>query len=166
MLKKKYTGPERRKFVRLNYTTPMNCKVCKKQTVSNLLKGYTANVSEIGLLCNIREKVKRNDILWLSFDRGTLSFCEDIEKKSFIYQNGVIAKVARVSCKSDGTYDVGVCFITREERNVTNIYPKIHFGDDHSVSEHADTIMEEDDVSLETESQTETEAEEERDNEN
>lgn len=79
----------------------------------------------------------------------------------------MIAKVARVNCKSDETYDVGVCFITREERNVTNIYPKIHFGDDHNVSEHADRIMEEDDVSEETEGQTETEeAEEERDKEN
>lgn len=88
MLKKKYTGQERRKFVRLNYTTPINCKVCKKKTLSNLFKGYTVNVSEIGLLCNIRERVKRNDILWLSFDRGTLSFCEDIEKKHSSIKTG------------------------------------------------------------------------------
>jgi len=126
-MNKKYTGPERRHFVRLDYSTPFACKVCKKQTISKLLQGYTADVSQAGVLCNIKDKVKKGDILWLSFDRSTLSICSEIEKRSLIYQNGIIGKVVRIDDRKDKGYDVGVQFVTREEKNLTNIYPKIHF---------------------------------------
>jgi len=122
-----YKGPERRQFLRLGYVTPLAYKVCKEETIHKLLQGYTSNISPAGLLCNIKEKVKKDDILWLSFDRETLSICQEIEKRSFIYQNGVIGKVARVEQKDDNTYDTGVQFITREEKDSTHIYPKIYF---------------------------------------
>lgn len=121
------SGRERRQFLRLDYITPFACKVCKRETVSKLLEGYTANISQSGALCKIKEKVRKNDLLWLSFNRATLSICEAIEKRAFIYQNGIIGKVVRVEPKSQGTYNVGLQFITREEKNLTNIYPKIHF---------------------------------------
>jgi hypothetical protein len=125
--KKGYSGPERRQFLRLDYVTPLGCKVCKKKTISKLLKGYTSNVSETGMLCSIKEKVSKDDILWVSFDRGTLSICEEVEKKALIYQNGVIGKVVRIVRRNGGAFDVGVHFLTREEKNLTHIYPKIHF---------------------------------------
>ena len=127
MKKKTYCGKERRQFVRLDYTTPLAYKVCKKETISKLFQGYTKNISQAGLLCNIKDKVRKNDILWLSFDRAVLSICEDLEKRSFIYQNGIIGKVVRVEPKEDGTYNVGIQFITRQEKNLTHIYPKIYF---------------------------------------
>lgn len=127
MSKKVYKGQERRQFVRLDYTTPLAYKVCKKKTISKLLQGYTANISQTGLLCNIKEKVKKDDILWVSFDRAALGICEDIEKRSLIYQNGVIGKVARTEHKSNGSYNVGIQFITREEKNLSHIYPKAYF---------------------------------------
>ena len=117
-----YQGPERRHFVRLDYTTPLTYKVCKKETISKLLQGYTTNISQAGLLCSIKDKVNKEDILWLSFDRAVLSICRDLEKRSFIYQNGIIGKVVRIAHKLDGTYDVGIQFMTREEKNLTNIY--------------------------------------------
>ena len=126
-MKKKYIGPERRKFIRLNYTKPLAYKVCKKATISKILKGYTSNISQSGVLCNLKEKVKKNDLLWLSFDRSTLSICEALEENSLIYQNGFIAKAVRIKRKYNGSYDVGLKLITREEKNLTNIYPKIHF---------------------------------------
>ena len=122
-----YKGPERRQFLRLDYVAPLACKVCKKQTVSKLLQGYTANISQAGLLCNIKERVKKNDILWVSFDRTTLNICADLEKRSLVYQNGIIGKVVRAKHKSDGSCNVGIQFITREEKNLTNIYPQIYF---------------------------------------
>ena len=122
-----YQGRERRKFARLDYVTPFDCKVCKKETVSKLLAGYTADISQAGLLCNIKEKVKKEDILWLSFDRSTLAICEELEKKAFIYQNGVIGKVVRILPAAESGYQVGIQFITREESNLTYIYPKVHF---------------------------------------
>jgi len=127
MTKRNYKGPERRKSERFDYATPLNYKVCKKTTVSKILKGYTSNVSELGVLCNIKDKVKINDIIWLSFDRGTLNIYEDLEKRALIYQNGVVAKVARVEPKGNGTFDVGLHFITREEKNISYIFPKVHF---------------------------------------
>lgn len=124
---KEYKGTERRKFVRLDYVAPFSYKVCKQETISQLLKGYTANVSPVGILCNIAIKVQENDIVWLSFDRTTLDIFKNMEKMCLIYQGGVIGKVVRVEAKNDGLYDIGVQFITREEENSSYIYPRIHF---------------------------------------
>ena len=126
-MKKNYKGPERRQFVRLDYVTPLAYKVCKKQTVSKILQGYTSDISQAGLLCNIKDKVKKDDILWLSFDKDMLNICSGLDKRSLIYQNGIIGKVIRTEHKIDGTYNVGIQFITREEKNLTHIYPKIYF---------------------------------------
>jgi len=110
--------PERREFVRLDSSTPLAYKICKKETISKLLQGYTSNVSSAGLLCNVKETVSPEDILWLSFDRGILSICEELEKRVFIYQNGIIGKVVRVEAKGWNNFDIGVKFITREEQGI------------------------------------------------
>ena len=120
-------GVERREFVRCDYASPLAYKVCKKETLARLLEGYTSNISPAGILCNMRETVSIEDILWLSFDRGTLSICEEIEKKVLIYQNGIIGKVVRVEPKGYDNYDVGIKFLTREEQNLTHIFPDFHF---------------------------------------
>jgi len=122
-----YNGLERRKFVRLGFSAPVDYKVCKQETLSKLLQGYTSDVSEAGLLCNIKEKVNKDDILWLSFDHATLVICEELEKRALIYQNGIIGKVVRIESKDMGDYDIGVQFLTREEKNLTHIYPEVHF---------------------------------------
>lgn len=127
MKKSAHKGRERRKFTRLHFTAPLAYKVCKKKTISKLLQGYTSNISQAGLLCKIEERVHKNDLLWLAFDRSNLAICEQLEKESFIYQNGVIGKVVRLERKKDGTYDVGIQFLTRKEKNLTHIYPQIYF---------------------------------------
>jgi len=127
MIKALYRGPERRKFVRLDYITPLEYKVCKKETVSKLLAGYTADISQSGISCNIKDKVHKDDLLWLSFDRDTLTICGELEKRALIYQNGVIGKVVRIEPKEGNSYNIGILFITREEKNLTHIYPKIYF---------------------------------------
>ena len=125
-----YNGPERREFFRLDYATPLTYKVCKEETISKLLQGYTADISELGVLCNIKDRVNKDDILWLCFDRATLNICAEIEKKALIYQQGVIGKVVRIEPKDIDVFDVGVRFITREERNLTNIRPEADFTAD------------------------------------
>jgi len=122
-----YQGSERRQFIRLDFAAPLSYKVCKKETVSSLLSGYTSNVSEAGLLCKIADKVNIDDILWLVFDRGTLSVCSELEKNVLIYQSGVIGKVVRINPDDKGNFEVGIRFLTREEENLTHIYPKAHF---------------------------------------
>jgi hypothetical protein len=113
---------ERREFLRLDYTAPLALKVCNKETITRLLEGYTSNISEAGMLCNIKECVNPDDILWLSFDRGILSICEELEKRVLIYQNGIIGKVVRVNPKGLNNFDVGIKFLTRGERDWKNVY--------------------------------------------
>jgi len=136
MTEQSQSGYERRQFIRLDYVTPLAYKVCKEETLSKLLQGYTCNISQAGLLCTIRMKVSAGDILWLAFDRGTLGICTDLEKRTFVYQNGIIGKVIRVEAKGQDTYSVGIQFFTREEPNITNIYPQIHFLEEHDKKEH------------------------------
>ncbi|MFH1198867.1 MAG: PilZ domain-containing protein [Candidatus Omnitrophota bacterium] len=123
---KDYPGPERREFVRLDYVTPIAYKICKKETLDRLFNGYTANVSPTGIMCTIKDKVDIDDVLWLSFDRGILHICEELEKRSLIYQNGIIGKVVRVDYHRDH-YSVGIRFLTREEENSSHIFPRVHF---------------------------------------
>ena len=122
-----FLGPERRQFVRLDYAAPLAYKVCKRATINNILQGYTVNVSQSGALCKINDKVKKNDLLWISFDRSALDICKDIESNVAIYQNGIIGKVMRIERNDDKAYNVGIRFITREEKNLSNIFPKVHF---------------------------------------
>lgn len=127
MKTKTYSGQERRQFARLDYIAPLGCKVCKRETLSKLMEGYTRDISQAGLLCEIKAKVKVGDILWVSFDRATLNICEDLERRALIYQNGVIGKVVRVEKKNKQTFGIGMQFLVREEKNLTHIYPKINF---------------------------------------
>ena len=122
-----FNEAERREFTRLDYAKPLAYKVCKKETLHKLLQGYTSNISAAGLLCNMREMVNPDDILWLSFDRGVLGICEELEKRAFIYQNGIIGKVVRVESKGIDNYDVGVKFVTREESNSSHIHSNFYF---------------------------------------
>jgi c-di-GMP-binding flagellar brake protein YcgR len=124
---KAYSSIERRKFVRFDYITPLAYKVCKRKTVSKLLEGYTSDISQLGLRCNIKEEVAKNIILWLSFERSTLEICRQIDNKCLLYQNGVLGKVVWAEKRINNSYDVGIRFITREEKNFTNIYPKAYF---------------------------------------
>ncbi|MFH0827227.1 MAG: PilZ domain-containing protein [Candidatus Omnitrophota bacterium] len=138
-MKKVYKEPDRRNFLRLEFKTPLQFKVCRQETISMLLDGYTSNISQNGLLCHIREKVSCGDFVWLSFDRATLSICEDLEKRALVYQNGIIGKVVRIARKARESFDVGVQFLTREEKNLTHIYPKIHFAQELSGKQDEET---------------------------
>lgn len=125
-----YNGAERRQFIRLDCVMPLAYKVCKEETIIKLMEGYTANISESGLLCSIKDKVAEGDILWLSFDRSTLSMCTQLESKSLIYQSGIIGKVVRLESLENNVFHVGIQFLTREEKNLSHIYPKTHFFKD------------------------------------
>ncbi|MFC1704415.1 PilZ domain-containing protein [Candidatus Omnitrophota bacterium] len=116
---------ERREFIRLSYNRPLMYKVCKKATISKILKGYTHNISSAGLMCNLQEKVPKDCILWLQLDPGALSLCEEIERRSVIIQHGVLAKVVWEKKKGENdSYDIGVCFITREEKKYSDVFEK------------------------------------------
>ena len=120
-----FSGSERREFARLPFSKPLAYKVCKKETLSMLLEGYTVNISPAGLLCTIKDKVNLEDILWLSFDKSILIICSEMERKSLIYQNGVIGKVVRINKSENQDYDIGVKFITRVEKDAREFSSRI-----------------------------------------
>lgn len=122
---------ERRKFIRLDYSKPLAYKVCRAETLTRLLDGYTSNVSEAGLQCVLKDKVNPGDVLWLSFDRSVLLVCQEMEKKTLVYQGGIVGKTIWVEDRIDNSYNVGVRFITREEKNLDHIYPQVHFIELH-----------------------------------
>jgi len=125
MVKDTYLGPEKRGFLRLAYKTPLMYKVCKEETITKLLEGYNRNISQSGLLCNIKEEVPLECILWLCLDMGMLSICEKIEKNSIIVQKGILGKVVRLMKMKDGSFDVGVRFLTRFENVSSKITDQI-----------------------------------------
>jgi len=124
-MEENYSGSEKREYARLPFSKPLAYKVCKQETLSKLLEGYTVNISTAGLLCNINDRVDLEDILWLSFDKSVLIICSEMERKSLIYQNGVIGKVMRIDEGENQTYDVGIKFITRVENDSPEIRSRI-----------------------------------------
>lgn len=130
MSKEKYTGPERRQFMRLPYRSPLKYKVCKEETIDKLMQGYTEDISNSGLLCNIEEDVPVDSVLWLLLDNGALDMCAEIEKRSVILQHGVLGKVVRTYHKRNGTYDVGVRFLVREESSEAELFKRLYVDEE------------------------------------
>jgi c-di-GMP-binding flagellar brake protein YcgR len=122
-----FNGTERRKHPRISIESPLAYKVCNPNTLSKLFQGYTVNVSNSGLLCTMNNIVNIDDVLWLSFNKSVLLQCQEIEKHSFFYQNGILGKVVRVDTKDAGHFEVGINFLTKEEPNLTNIFSREYF---------------------------------------
>lgn len=116
MEEKNYSDIERRQFVRIDFSEPLQYKVCKPETINKLFDGYTQNISQSGVLCKLRESFPVDAILWLSFDMNILTICKEIESRSLIIQKGVLGKVVRIAARPDGCFDVGICFLTRGEK--------------------------------------------------
>ncbi len=111
---------DRREFIRLKYSAPLGFKICNKETISKLCAGYTVDISQSGLLCNISERVKQDDILWLSFDRSTLDFCRELDVPYDAVGKVVVAKteeeIARgLMFRENLEQDKGMLFIFQEE---------------------------------------------------
>ncbi|HDZ77515.1 MAG TPA: PilZ domain-containing protein [Candidatus Omnitrophica bacterium] len=130
----RFIGQERRQFVRLSYRKPLNYKVCKEDTIKKLMTGYTEDVSQSGLLCNIAESVPVDSVLWLLLDMGALTICSEVEKRSVILQHGILGRVVRTYHKKDGSFDVGVRFLTREEPDDKDMFQRVRI--DNSMMQH------------------------------
>lgn len=126
----KYSGREKRQFIRLPYRSPLNYKVCKEDTVKKLMFGYTEDISQSGLLCNIKELVPLDSVLWLLLDMGALAMCAQIEKNSIILQHGILGRVVRTYGKKDGSFDVGVRFLTRNETASSDLFQRVYVDEE------------------------------------
>jgi c-di-GMP-binding flagellar brake protein YcgR len=112
---------ERREFFRLNFKKPLEFKsvaATPGETVS--LRGTSQNISQTGILFQTEKNPPSlSSILWMNLDLRTLSICQEIEDSAVIFKDGLLGKVVRVEedPKNQDVYDVGVCFLTQDERN-------------------------------------------------
>ncbi|MDP1853145.1 MAG: PilZ domain-containing protein [Candidatus Omnitrophota bacterium] len=132
-----HRGIERRRFVRLPYRSPLKYKICKEDTIKKLMSGYTENISQSGLLCNINDQVPLDCVLWLALDMGILSICSEIERNSVILQHGILGRVIRTYQKKNGSFDVGVRFLTRSETDTGSLFQKAYV-DEAMLGDNAD----------------------------
>lgn len=112
---------ERREFFRLNFKKPLEFKSVPEisgEAVS--LRGTSQNISQTGILFQTEKNPPSlSSILWMNLDLRTLSICQEIEDSAVIFKDGLLGKVVRVEedPKNQNVYDIGVCFLTQDERN-------------------------------------------------
>lgn len=116
---------ERREFFRLNFKTPVNFITADSLTNQQKAKqGLSSNVSQSGILFQTQnEPPKVSTLVWMDLDLRTLQICREIEKKALVHNNRILGRVVRVeeSAATDDSYDVGVCFLTEEQRSDRNV---------------------------------------------
>ena len=109
---------ERREFFRVPYTSTLQYKAYADKGAS----GTAQNISESGILFQTeQEPPKLSSIVWLNLDIRTLKICQEIESKALIFNNGILGKVVRVEEDSDKSYDVGVCFLRKDQKDATGV---------------------------------------------
>ena len=62
-----------------------------------------------------REIPKLFSLLAFELDYKTIRICQDIENRALIINNKLLGKVMRVEENADGTYGVGVAFVTKAD---------------------------------------------------
>ena len=122
---------ERREFLRLNFRSPVEF-ICFSPDKLNQSKPQAAasdqavseNISPSGILFRTENRHPEvSSVLWMNVDIRTLRICQEIEKRAIILNSGILGRVVRVEedTKNNRAYDVGVCFLTQDQRNSKEI---------------------------------------------
>ena len=109
---------DRREFFRVPYTSTLQYKAyADKGSVAR-----AQNISQSGILFQTeQEPPKLSSIVWLNLDIRTLKICQEIESKALVFNNGILGKVVRVEEDADKSYDVGVCFLRKDQRDAAGV---------------------------------------------
>lgn len=113
---KKIHSVERRAAVRVSCQTPLTYKICKEETISKIMQGYTQDISKDGLRCTISQEVPVGCTLWIQLDTDALTLCEELERNAVILQHGILGKVIWLEKERENNYEVGLQFVTRQEK--------------------------------------------------
>ena len=116
------SAQDRREFFRLNFNTPLNYKSYSRiaESAAEKTQAASQNISQSGILFQIENNPPQlSSIVWMNLDFRTLSICKEIEKRALILNDGLLGRVVRVEedAKNSGLYDVGVCFLTQDQKN-------------------------------------------------
>lgn len=118
MIHEKQGLQNRREFFRLKFSAPVRFKSYPKTPQES---GVSQNISQSGILFQTSENPPQlSSLLWMDLDLRTLNICQEIENRALILHNGVVGKVVRVE-ENQRNYDIGVCFLTQEEKNSSQI---------------------------------------------
>lgn len=126
-------GPieERREYFRINFASPLhyqsysiskNPRLANNNTPGEIVR--THDISESGVMFKTElEPPQISSVLWMNMDIRTLRICKEIEQKALVCNNGILGRVVRVEedLSNDCYYDVGVCFLTREDQETPEI---------------------------------------------
>lgn len=108
----------RREFFRLKFSAPVRFKSYPKTSQES---GVSQNISQSGILFQTpKNPPQLSSLLWMNLDLRTLKICQEIENRALILNNGVVGKVVRVE-EGQRNYDVGVCFLTQEQRDTSEV---------------------------------------------
>ncbi len=117
---------DRREFFRINFSTPLQFKAYSvdeksksSKSLDSATRGISQNVSQSGILFHTKTNPPAlSSLVWLNLDIRTLKICQEIENRALVLNNGLVGRVVRVEedNHTHNSYDVGVCFLTNEER--------------------------------------------------
>ncbi|GEM_PF-742072 len=113
----------RREFFRVKFATPLRFRAYtpgRQNRQSPPVEARSQNVSQSGILFQTETPPPQlSSILWMDMDLRTLKICQEIEERALVTNNGILGRVVRVEedAKNRSAYDVGVCFITQDQKN-------------------------------------------------
>lgn len=107
----KFTGEERREFLRLPYEHPLKFNICRKGLIKELQIGVTKNVSQNGMLFKAKTAPAIDAIILIETDLKTLSNCIEVEDALVELNGRIMGKVVRVIPSEEASCEVGVQFI-------------------------------------------------------
>ena len=115
-----YRGIERREFPRYEHERPVYFRTLNPCNPDNptqpLGVGISKNVSASGVLFKIKAEKMPSipSLISVTFDYKTSEICDTIESRNVIDDNRLFGNVARIGNNGDGTCDVGIEFVTKE----------------------------------------------------
>ena len=113
---------DRREFFRIDFSELLEFKAVPEKDAS---PGIAKNISPSGVLFEMHRKdpPKLSSVLWLNLDFRALNICHEIERHALIVKNGVLGRVVRIeeNPNDNNLYDVGVCFLTRDQNNSRDV---------------------------------------------
>ena len=113
---------EKREFFRLDFSAPLKFKSYEPEQPQS--EATTKNISQSGVLFQTKTNPPAiSSILWMDLDIRTLKICREIETRALVFNNGILGKVVRLeeNPRSGDAYDVGVCFLTREDQTSKDV---------------------------------------------
>jgi hypothetical protein len=124
---------DRREFLRYNFEKPLKYSMLDmlkdRQFSAEFITALTNNLSASGIFFTTKSEKLPNisSLLIMDVDYRMANICKEIEEQALILNNKLVGRVIRIEDNEDGTYGIGVAFITnstplsRELRDIESL---------------------------------------------